>query len=141
MNTTTVFGVLILMLAHCFDSGQFITEEKLFDGYYLDPLYVVGCEGMFGTLYYLILLPIFQNIVCTTVGICSDAGRIENTTLAFRQLGAYPALLWMSIGVIFSISCFYVTGVTITKYASAAQRASIDICRTLFIWLISLATH
>lgn len=50
----------MLILAQCFTGGQFITEEKLFDGYYLDPLFVVGCEGMFGTIYFLILLPIFQ---------------------------------------------------------------------------------
>lgn len=46
----------------------------------------------------------------------------------------------MSIGIILSISCFNATGVSITKYASAAQRSTIDTCRTLFIWVISLAT-
>lgn len=46
----------------------------------------------------------------------------------------------MSIGIIFSISCFNATGVSITKYASAAQRSTVDTCRTLFIWIISLAT-
>ena len=46
----------------------------------------------------------------------------------------------MSIGIIFSISCFNATGVSITKYASAAQRSTVDTCRTLFIWVISLLT-
>lgn len=55
-----MFGVVVLLIAQCFTGGQFITEEKLFDGYYLDPLFVVGCEGFFGTIYFLILLPIFQ---------------------------------------------------------------------------------
>lgn len=139
-NTTTIFGVLVLILAQCFTGGQFITEEKLFDGYYLDPLFVVGCEGFFGCVYFSILLPIFQNVECTKVGICGDAGKIEDSLLAFNQLATYPALLWMSIGIICSISCFNATGVSITKYASAAQRSTIDTCRTLFIWVISLAT-
>ena len=52
----------------------------------------------------------------------------------------YPPLAWMSIGIIVSIACFNATGVSITKYASAAQRSTIDTCRTLFIWVISLAT-
>ena len=83
-STTTVFGVVVLIIAQCFTGGQFITEEKLFDGYYLDPLFVVGCEGLFGTIYFLILLPIFQQIKCTTVGLCSDSGYVENSVLAFH---------------------------------------------------------
>lgn len=48
--------------------------------------------------------------------------------------------MWMSLGIILSISSFNATGVSITKYASAAQRSTVDTCRTLFIWVISLAT-
>jgi hypothetical protein len=38
---------------------MFIVEEKLLGDYVLDPLKVVGLEGMWGIVYYLILLPIF----------------------------------------------------------------------------------
>lgn len=61
---TTLFGVLLLLLAQCFTGLQFISEEKLLGGYYLDPLMVVGYEGMWGCLYYAILLPIMQQINC-----------------------------------------------------------------------------
>lgn len=44
----------------------------------------------------------------------------------------------MSLGIIVSIGCFNATGVAITKYASAAQRSTVDTCRTLCIWCISL---
>ena len=43
-----------------------------------------------------------------------------------------------SIGIIISIGCFNATGVAITKYASAAQRSTIDTSRTLIIWLVSM---
>lgn len=33
---------------------------------------------------------------------------------------------------------FNATGVSITKYAAASQRATIDTSRTLFIWIFSL---
>ena len=33
---------------------------------------------------------------------------------------------------------FNACGVAITKYASAAQRSTIDTCRTLLIWIIAL---
>ena len=44
----------------------------------------------------------------------------------------------MSLGIIVSIGCFNATGVAITKYASAAQRSTVDTCRTLIIWIVSM---
>jgi hypothetical protein len=40
---------------------------------------------------------------------------------------------------IITIAGFNVTGVMITKYASAAQRSTVDTCRTLIIWCVFLA--
>jgi len=37
-----------------------------------------------------------------------------------------------------TIAGFNVTGVMITKYASAAQRSTIDTCRTMVIWAVFL---
>lgn len=37
-----------------------------------------------------------------------------------------------------SIGCFNATGVAITKYASAAQRSTVDTSRTLIIWFVSI---
>ena len=43
-----------------------------------------------------------------------------------------------SLFIILSIAFFNATGVAITKYASAAQRSTIDTSRTLCIWGASL---
>jgi len=59
---TSILGVLLLLVSQCFTGIQFISEEKILGGYYLDPLLVVGLEGFWGCLYYAILLPIFQHI-------------------------------------------------------------------------------
>mmetsp|Transcript_16343 Transcript_16343/g.27646 ORF Transcript_16343/g.27646 Transcript_16343/m.27646 type:complete len:96 (+) Transcript_16343:902-1189(+) len=48
-------------------------------------------------------------------------------------------LIWQSVGIIFSIACFNACGVAITKHASAAQRSTVDTCRTLLIWFVSIA--
>lgn len=53
------FGVSILLLATVFSSGLYVVEEKLLGDYYLDPLKVVGLEGLWGFLMWCILLPIF----------------------------------------------------------------------------------
>ena len=66
-------------------------------------------------------------------------GYLEDSKMALQQMQDHPILIAQSIGIICSISCFNATGVAITKYASAAQRSTVDTCRTLLIWLISLA--
>lgn len=50
----------------------------------------------------------------------------------------HPDVLLCSIFIILSIALFNATGVAITKYASAAQRSTIDTSRTLLIWMVSL---
>jgi hypothetical protein len=49
-----------------------------------------------------------------------------------------PILAVQAIGIIISISGFNACGVAITKYASAAQRSTVDTCRTLLIWVMAL---
>jgi hypothetical protein len=97
---------------------------------------VVGFEGLWGVLVYAILLPIFQHINCS--GSLCPSGILEDTKAVFDSW-KYDNIIWLqSIGVICSISCFNATGVAVTKYASAAQRSTVDTCRTLIIWLASL---
>lgn len=56
---TKALGLLLLIISQFFTGTQFVFEEKLLSGYYLDPLYVVGLEGMWGCIYFAIILPIF----------------------------------------------------------------------------------
>lgn len=56
---TQPLGVIILIVATLFSSGLYVVEEKLLSSYQLDPLKVVGLEGLWGTIMWLCLLPIF----------------------------------------------------------------------------------
>lgn len=81
--STTITGVLLLLLAQCFTGCQFIAEEKLLGGYYLDPFLVVGLEGFWGSCIYAILLPIFQQVKCD--GALCHHGYLEDSKSAFLQ--------------------------------------------------------
>lgn len=135
--TTTPLGVILLLVAQCFTGGQFVVEEKLLGGYYLDPLYVVGLEGFWGCVIYSIVLPSFQQVKDCSNAMC-NYGYLEDSKLAFQQMGENKILIVQSVGIIISIAAFNATGVAITKYASAAQMSTIETCRTLLIWIISL---
>jgi hypothetical protein len=62
-STTTPIGLILLVCSQLFAGTQFIVEEKLLGDYYLDPLKVVGLEGMWGLCYWAILLPPMQYIM------------------------------------------------------------------------------
>ena len=125
-SLTSSTGIFLLLASQCFIGGQYITEEKILQGYYLDPFFLVGMEGFWGTVFSLICLPIYQKV------------GLEDTPQAFRYLRENPQLIIEACGIIMSIGAFNVCGIAVTKYASAAQRSTIDTARTLFIWVCSL---
>lgn len=57
-SSTSPVGMILLVISQLFSGGLYIAEEKILGDYYLDPLYIVGWEGVWGVLYYVILLPI-----------------------------------------------------------------------------------
>jgi len=132
---------MLLLVSQLFAGTMFIVEEKLLCDYYLDPFQIVGTEGMWGVFYYIMLLPIMQHITCNhdaggLQSLC-NYGYFENSSYAFAQMGANVSIIFMSLGIIVSIAAFNSFGIATTKYASAAQRSTIDTSRTLLIWLLS----
>lgn len=56
-------------------------------------------------------------------------------------MGDNPVIPVLSICTIFSIAFFNSFGIAVTKYASAAQRSTIDTSRTVLIWFFSCVLH
>ncbi len=130
---------MLLILAQLFSGGLYIVEEKLLGDYYLDPLKVVGLEGVWGFLMTVIMLIIFQHINCGPSLLCYY-GPLEDTTRAFQDFGSNWKILFLSILICFSIASFNAFGVTVTKNASSAQRSTIDTSRTVLVWIFQLST-
>lgn len=135
---TTVTGVILILISQCFTGAQFIIQEKLLSAYYVDTLLLIGLEGAWGCFYYAILLPIFQHVECDGA-LCGKDGKLEDTKAVFQTFADYPTVLICSCCYLLSISAFNTFGINITKFASSAQRATIDSCRTFLIWIVSLS--
>lgn len=134
---SVALGISLLLLAQIFAGALFIVEEYFIGDYYLDPLKVVGTEGMWGFGYFLIALPIMQAVQCSNA-LC-NFGYFENSSYAFLQMQDNPILIVYTFGIMLSIAFFNVCGVTTTKLASAAQRSTVDSSRTVLIWFGSVA--
>lgn len=120
-------GVLLIVSAQIFSASQYVIEEVILIKYNVAPLLAVGIEGIFGLIIMIIIAIIFQMTYYI------------NTLDGLRQLVSYPMLYGPSIGIVISISLFNWFGLCITKNISSTSRATIDICRTLIIWCVSLA--
>lgn len=91
-----ILGICLMIGSILIQGSQFIVEEKLFADYYLAPLRVVGWEGIWGTILFLILLPILQFISCDDQ-FCSVTGYVEDSWFAMRQAWHNPFTLIMLI--------------------------------------------
>ena len=134
----TVIGVLMIALAQIFTATQFVLEEFILEKYELEPLKVVGWEGVFGFTITLIGMIILHFAVGRT-----PAGRngYFDAEEGWREVSTNRAIAISSVLIMVSIGGFNFFGLSVTRSVSATARSTIDTCRTLFIWVVSLGLH
>lgn len=118
-------------------------EQKLLHKYHLEPLQVVGYEGMFGLAIELVVLPIITFIPCgfgVEACVLNYRGMpfLERPERYFAEIGANGVLLLFVILGVFSIATFNITGVTVTKYINAVARSIGDVTRTVLVWIVGI---
>ncbi|KAL2014765.1 hypothetical protein VTN00DRAFT_2290 [Thermoascus crustaceus] len=131
----TIVGVLLIAGAQIFTALQFVLEEWILENYAMEPLKVVGWEGVFGFLVTIVGMIILHLAVGRT-----EAGRYGyfDAKEGWRQVTSNRVVAITSILIMISIGGFNYFGLSVTRSVSATSRSTIDTCRTLFIWLVSL---
>jgi len=146
VRSTNIGGICMMLLSLLFTGVQFIVEELLLNKYTINPLKVVGLEGMWGSIFYTVILIVLQQIHCDNffgkVDVCSlnnyNEWRVEDTLFSLRQMINNKALFALVVAATFSIAFYNFFGVSVTKHASSAQRAVVDNLRTIVIWIFFL---
>ncbi|KAI1327843.1 hypothetical protein F5Y16DRAFT_180907 [Xylariaceae sp. FL0255] len=130
-----VVGVLLIAGAQIFTATQFVLEEYLLERSSIEPIEVVGWEGLFGLAVTLVGMLVLHFAIGRT-----DAGRYGpfDAVEAFRQMASNKIVLVSSFLIMLSIGGFNFFGLSVTRSVSATSRSTIDTCRTLFIWIVSL---
>lgn len=117
-------------------------EEKIFMKYAVSPMYLLGLEGIFCIVIHFILLVIYQFISCTPEPIGDPTwcinGKFEDSIFAIKQIGDNLWILLMMGVYVLTSSGFRITGLYLVRVASAANRITIDVSRTVLIWLFFL---
>ncbi|KAI7820310.1 hypothetical protein BC939DRAFT_458293 [Gamsiella multidivaricata] len=128
-----ILGIYLVLFAQIFTAAQFVIEEKFLSGFHVAPLRAVGFEGLFGTISVLVAMPILH----FTLG-AGNPGSMFDLNAGWEQIKTYPQIWIPAIIMLFSISSFNFFGISVTKTICATSRSTIDSCRTMFIWAISL---
>jgi len=121
--------------AQIFTATQFVTEEFFLEHSPIEPIRVVGWEGIFG----LLITVLGMVILHLTIG-RTDAGKNGYFDMVdgLHQMTSNKQILVSGILIMVSIGGFNFFGLSVTRSVSATARSTIDTCRTLFIWMVSL---
>lgn len=131
----TLLGIFCISLAQTFAATQFVLEESILHRYSLTPLSAVGWEGTFGLLLTLtgqLIMHFAYGRTPAGQGGYFDASTGWHEMTHNRQIAVTSVLCMISIGG------FNYFGLSVTRTVSATSRSTIDTCRTLFIWVVSL---
>ncbi len=134
----------MIIVAQVFSAMQNVIEEKIFSKYNVNPMQATGIEGIAGMAYSLVMLPIFNNVACSTIRdgegniMLCPFGVLEDTMLAFRQVinGRYLAIyvLGYTVATVFLNSI----GISIVKYTSSMERTVVSCLRIFLVWIVSI---
>jgi len=130
-----IVGVLMIAGAQIFTATQFVLEEWILERSAIQPIRVVGWEGLFGFVITLLGMVVLHLAIGRT-----EAGRYGPFDMVegWRQFWEYRPVFVSSILIMISIGGFNFFGLSVTRSVSATSRSTIDTCRTLFIWMVSL---
>ena len=100
--------------------------------YTTTPLHAVSLEGFFGLITTLAAMPILHATL-------RDRSPYFDMPRGWHQITSHSMVMWLSLAICFSIGAFNYFGLSVTSRVSATTRSTIDTCRTLGIWVVSLA--
>lgn len=125
-------GITLVLFAQVLTATQFVVEEHILGKWAIEPLLLVGYEGVFGATGSLLAMVIgFIAFGKGTKGPFDLANSLD-------EFWSNSTILYSSIAIMISIGLFNFVGITFTSKFSATARSTIDTCRTALVWTVSL---
>ncbi|KAK4705785.1 hypothetical protein P7C70_g407, partial [Phenoliferia sp. Uapishka_3] len=97
----------------------------------------VGYEGFFGLATTLAAVPFLHHFLGRNASGEGNLGYFDAPN-GLHEIFENPPVWGSSIAIAFSIAFFNFCGLAVTKSVSATARSTIDTCRTVIIWAVSL---
>jgi drug/metabolite transporter (DMT)-like permease len=137
-GSEVILGLGLILLAQAVGAVQFIAEENLMNNpnTTLDPVALVGYEGLWGILYFIVLAPILTATPRSSMAISSVWH--ENFIDTFVQLSNSSGLCLLSFGYFCAIIVYNVSANFVTQCLSAVVRSILEACRVMGVWIMCL---
>jgi len=129
------FGVFLVIIAQVLQAAQLVAEEKFMKDVKLPPLQIVGYEGLWGLLEFMVVFPILQALPG------HDNGHFEDTVESFHLVATNHSLQALILVYIFSCSTMNISSVMVTYAFNAIHRTMLEASRTSAIWIVGLSVH
>ncbi|EFO64166.1 Integral membrane protein [Giardia lamblia P15] len=133
---TTIMGVFLVISGQLFSATQFLMEEKILKSQDIDPLMVVGWEGVCGVILSLCVACPLAHVIPG-----SDHGSLENYTNSLYMSFVNGNIIAMNILYVLSILFFNWSGLTVGKSLTSTHRSLFDNLRSLLIWVIMIIIY
>ena len=139
------FSVMLFAM-FCQSVQNFIIEENIIRTYRIHQFLFIGLEGVFGSIFNLILCIILYFINCDpneyTKQICTqddkENWKVENSLFAFKQIYENYIILILLIIFMIIIAIYNMIAISIIKYGGALTRGLVENIRTILVWIIFL---
>ncbi|KAG7400542.1 hypothetical protein PHYBOEH_005342 [Phytophthora boehmeriae] len=135
-STNEVLGLFFIIAAQVLCALQIVVEEHMMLALNVSPMLLVGLEGLWGLVFYVILVPILT--LTPAKGSAFARTWHEDFIDSFEQVRNSPALMVLILGYIVAVGTLNVTGNYVTKHLSAVMRCITETLRTLGVWMFSL---
>ena len=128
-------GLAMVLLAQVFAALQFVSEEKIMGRYDVEPALAVGLEGTFGLCMVVVAMPLLHLWIGRTP---AGRGGYFDMATGWRQLTGSPRLLTSAGLFAACIAMYNLFGLSVTRLVSATSRSTLDTCRSLGVWVVSV---
>lgn len=130
---TILIGLCMSLASEAMFAFQVIFDERMMKRKNCDPTFIVGMEGVYGTLF---LLPVVFIAWLSIPG--KQAGSYENLSDTFYRVGESGAIIGFLIFYLLDIFVVAVADATITKYLSGVHSSLVSVGRTIVVWMLEL---
>lgn len=136
-------GMILMSVAIIVEGFFYAIEQRLFQKYHIEPIKLVGMEGVSGVILSLAAIMIASSVELTHISqdtsVCVDGKKYaEGGLTALREIFGNSALLGYCIGMMCFLCLFNILGVYVTKLINAQARCLMQTARALLIWVVGL---
>eukprot|EP00879_Flechtneria_rotunda_P007740 GHRR01008113.1.p1 GENE.GHRR01008113.1~~GHRR01008113.1.p1 ORF type:complete len:344 (+),score=105.70 GHRR01008113.1:147-1178(+) len=129
-----LLGMGLIVLSQAVQAAQLTFEDFFMADLAMEPLKIVGFEGVFGSIFMLcLLLPIAYYLPGP-----EGYGLHENTLDTVEMIKNTRSLQIVLSVQLFALLAYNVAGMMVTGHLGAVFRTVLETMRTLFVWLLGL---